>query len=125
MGLDRREKFYAIRYPHPSSTTRSAAALDNTERNPPTVRIALLLYTGYLALFFGTWSVNGVDYNRIGESAQTTRLGYALPTLIGGAFLVISLWALGWWRRVLHGLWDSALFLNLVTGAQPSAALLV
>jgi membrane protease YdiL (CAAX protease family) len=61
----------------------------------------LLLYFGYLAVFFATWIVNGVDYLRIGESAQTTKLGYALPTLFGCAFLVVAITRLGWWRRVL------------------------
>lgn len=67
----------------------------------PSVWMALLLYTGYLAIFFATWFVNGVDYTRIGESAQTTKLWYALPTLLGGAFLVAAISCLGWWRLVL------------------------
>jgi membrane protease YdiL (CAAX protease family) len=63
--------------------------------------MAVWVYAGYLAIFFATWTVNGVDYNRIGESANTTRLWYALPTLFGCAFLVLALSVLGWWRRVL------------------------
>ena len=74
-------------------------------RNPsgraPTVWMALLLYLGYLAIFFATWKINGADYNRIGESAQTTKLWYALPTLFGCGFLVVAISALGWWRVVL------------------------
>lgn len=71
--------------------------------SPPTspLRAGFLLYLGYLALFVTTWTVNGVDYLRIGESAESTRLWYALPTLFGCAFLVVALTALGWWRRVL------------------------
>lgn len=61
----------------------------------------VLLYLGYLAVFFSTWYVNGVDYMRIGENAQSTRLWYALPTLFGGALLVVGISALGWWRKVL------------------------
>lgn len=67
----------------------------------PSLRIGLFLYLGYLAVFFTTWIINGVDYNRIGESAETTRLWYALPTLFGCAFLLIALSLLGWWRVVL------------------------
>lgn len=63
--------------------------------------MAILLYAGYLALFFATWTINGVDYNRIGESAETTKLWYAFPTLFGCAFLVAALSVLGWWRPVL------------------------
>ena len=62
---------------------------------------SLALYGGYLAIFFTTWVLNGVDYQRIGESVETTRLWYALPTLFGGAFLVVALSVLGWWREAL------------------------
>jgi membrane protease YdiL (CAAX protease family) len=63
--------------------------------------MGVLLYFGYLAIFFCTWTVNGVDYNRIGESAETTKLWYALPTLFGGVFLMVAISLLGWWRMVL------------------------
>ncbi len=63
--------------------------------------MALLLYLGYLAIFFTTWTINGVDYQRIGENAETTRLWYALPTLFGCALLVVALSVLGWWRLAL------------------------
>ena len=56
----------------------------------PTPGMGLLLYAGYLAIFFTTWAINGVDYLRIGESTETTRLWYALPTLFGCAFLVVA-----------------------------------
>lgn len=70
-------------------------------KRPPSVWLGLALYLGYLAIFFCVWTVNGVDYNRIGEDAQTTRLWYAVPTLCGGAFLVLAISWLGWWRQVL------------------------
>ena len=77
----------------------------NTEQPLPThhssVWMGLLLYVGYLAIFFTTWAINGVDYLRIGESAETTRLWYALPTLFGCTFLVVALSVLGWWRSAL------------------------
>lgn len=65
------------------------------------IRTGILLYLGYLAIFFATWTINGVDYQRIGESVDTTRLWYALPTLFGCAFLVAAISALDWWRAVL------------------------
>ena len=70
-------------------------------KHAPSVKLGLLLYAGYLAIFFTTWTVNGIDYNRIGESAETIRLWYALPTLFGCAFLVVAITVLGWWRMVL------------------------
>ncbi len=63
--------------------------------------MGVLLYLGYLAVFFTTWTINGVDYNRIGENAHTTKLWYAFPTLFGSAFLVVAISFLGWWRPVL------------------------
>ncbi len=72
-----------------------------TLRHQPSVWLGVLLYCGYLAMFFTTWAINGVDYLRIGESAETTRLWYALPTLFGCTFLVIAISVLGWWRLVL------------------------
>ncbi len=73
----------------------------HTSRYKPSVSIGLLLYLGYLAVFFSTWTINGVDYNRIGENAETTKLWYAFPTLFGCAFLVIAISMLGWWRTAL------------------------
>ncbi|NTW64175.1 MAG: CPBP family intramembrane metalloprotease [Chlorobiaceae bacterium] len=77
----------------------------NTEqgklKRQPSVRTGLLLYAGYLAIFFTTWTINGVDYLRIGENVETTKLWYAFPTLFGCAFLVVAISILGWWRSVL------------------------
>jgi membrane protease YdiL (CAAX protease family) len=73
----------------------------NRSRREPSVWIGILLYLGYLAVFFTTWSINGVDYNRIGQNAETTKLWYAFPTLFGSAFLVVAISILGWWRMVI------------------------
>jgi len=70
-------------------------------RHTPSVRVGFALYLGYLVVFFTTWAINGVDYTRIGEDAQTTKLWYAVPTLLGCAFLFVAVTALGWWRDVL------------------------
>lgn len=67
-------------------------------RVKPTIFIGVAIYLIYLAIFYGTWAVNGVDYQRIGESATTTKLWYAMPTLLGSAFVAIAVTALGWWR---------------------------
>ncbi len=77
----------------------------NTSTQPlrwkPSVPTALLVYLGYLAIFYTTWYVNGIEYNDIGRDAMTAKLWYALPTLFGSTFLIIILWVLGWWRLVL------------------------
>jgi membrane protease YdiL (CAAX protease family) len=75
--------------------------VQNQSNRKPSVWIGILLYLGYLAIFFITWTINGVDYMRIGENAETTKLWYAFPTLFGCAFLVVLISALGWWRMVL------------------------
>lgn len=83
----------------------------DTDRRPsqlkPSVRLGLLLYAGYLAVFFAAWTINGVDYTRIGESVETTKLWYAIPTLAGCGFLAICISLLGWWRTVLFDRWKS------------------
>lgn len=73
----------------------------SSARFKPSLGVGLVLYFGYLVIVFATWVFNGVDYQRIGESVETTRLGYALPTLLGCSFLVVALTWLGWWRQVL------------------------
>jgi len=72
-----------------------------TPRVAPSVPAALLLYAGYLAVFFTTWVVNDVDYMTIGQTTESARLHYALPTLFGSAFLVVMLTVFGWWRITL------------------------
>jgi membrane protease YdiL (CAAX protease family) len=70
-------------------------------KHQPSVGLGMLLYLGYLAIFFSTWAINGVDYNRIGQNVETTKLWYAFPTLFGCAFLVVAITRLGWWRITL------------------------
>ncbi|GCL64772.1 CPBP family intramembrane glutamic endopeptidase [Pseudaquabacterium pictum] len=70
-------------------------------RVQPSVGAALVLYAGYLVLFYVTWVVNRVDYMTIGQTADSARLHYALPTLFGSAFLVVMLSVFGWWRITL------------------------
>lgn len=79
----------------------SMNAEHSTSKQLPSVWMGFLLYLGYLAIFFTTWTINGVDYLRIGESVETTKLWYALPTLFGCAFLVVAISILGCWRSVL------------------------
>ena len=79
----------------------SISSNENQNKWQPSVVLGIILYVGYLAIFFATWTINKVDYTRIGENAESTRLWYALPTLFGSLFLVVSITLLKWWRLVL------------------------
>jgi len=70
-------------------------------RFAPSVAIGVGVYVGYLAIFYTTWAVNHVDYTHIGETAESAKLHYAMPTLLGCLFLVVALSVLGWWRPVM------------------------
>ena len=67
----------------------------------PSIPIAIGIYLGYLAVFYTTWAVNDVDYPDIGKTVSSTKLHYAMPTLLGCVFLLIAVTALGWWRPTL------------------------
>jgi membrane protease YdiL (CAAX protease family) len=70
-------------------------------RIQPSVALGLLVYAGYLAIFYATWAINDVDYDTIGDTVESTKLHYAMPTLLGCAFLVVAISVLGWWRITL------------------------
>ena len=70
-------------------------------RFQPSVALGLLVYAGYLAIFYATWAINDVDYDTIGDTVESTKLHYAMPTLLGCAFLVVAISVLGWWRVTL------------------------
>lgn len=70
-------------------------------RFQPSVALGLLVYAGYLAIFYATWAINDVDYDTIGDTVESTKLHYAMPTLLGCAFLLVAISVLGWWRNTL------------------------
>jgi membrane protease YdiL (CAAX protease family) len=63
--------------------------------------IGVLVLATYLAVFYGIWIVNGVDYGRIGESASTILRWYVAPLAGGAVVLTVAASALGWWRPAL------------------------
>lgn len=88
--------------------TASTAEVDHTTPTPwervrfqPSVVLGLVVYAGYLAIFYATWKINNVDYDTIGDTVESTKLHYAMPTLLGCAFLVVAITVLGWWRITL------------------------
>jgi membrane protease YdiL (CAAX protease family) len=70
-------------------------------RVQPSVPIALGAYAAYLAVFFLVWIINDVDYPTIGDTVESTKLHYAMPTLAGSAVLLVLITRLGWWRIAL------------------------
>jgi membrane protease YdiL (CAAX protease family) len=67
----------------------------------PSVGIGLAIYFLYLAIFFTVWIVNKVDYPEIGKTLESTKLHYAMPTLIASIAVAIVISFLGWWKIVL------------------------
>lgn len=110
-------------------------------RYPPRPLTGLLVFLGYLAVFYGVWIVTSVDYTSIGDDADTVLRWYVAPTWIGGAFLALAVTWLGWWRPVLRererarprwilvapGFWLLLALLALVVGdySRLTAAMLV
>lgn len=60
-----------------------------------------LVLIAYLVVFYGIWAVNGVDYPRVGDSADTILRWYVMPLAGGAVVLVIAATLLGWWRPAL------------------------
>ncbi|MFN8126777.1 MAG: CPBP family glutamic-type intramembrane protease [Candidatus Nanopelagicales bacterium] len=63
---------------------------------------AVLAYLGYLLIFYGVWVINGIDYPRIGESAETALKWYVEPLAGGAVFLIIIVSVFGWWAPALR-----------------------
>lgn len=89
-------------------TTPTSTEADHTTPTPwegvrfqPSVALGLLVYAGYLAIFYATWKINNVDYDTIGDTVESTKLHYAMPTVLGCAFLIVAITVLGWWRITL------------------------
>lgn len=67
----------------------------------PQVRLGVLAFLGYLAVFYTIFVVNKIDYARVGESEDTLLRWYVAP-LTGGLVVVLVLVSvLGWWRPSL------------------------
>lgn len=86
---------------NPGSSGKGLLSVLTTPRHKPSIKIGLIIYFGYLLIFFTTWIVNKVDYTTIGNTVSSTMLHYALPTLIAGVFVAAAISYLGWWRITL------------------------
>ena len=75
--------------------------METTRRVAPRVRWGILAYLGYLAVFYGVWIANGIDYNHIGDNADTLLKWYVIPLAAGAVGITVFVSAYGWWRPAL------------------------
>jgi membrane protease YdiL (CAAX protease family) len=61
----------------------------------------VLLFLGYLVVFYGVWIITGVDYLNISQSADSILRWIVAPLAAGAVYLVIVVSAAGWWRPAL------------------------
>lgn len=70
-------------------------------RFKPSPKLAFIAYFSYLLVFYGIWIFNGIQYQHIGDTADTLLKWYVLP-LAGGSIVLLLLTTLfGWWKPAL------------------------
>lgn len=70
-------------------------------RAAPKPLTGLLVFLGYLAVFYSVWIATGIDYDRIGDDADTLLKWYVSPLAAGAVFLIVAVSIMGWWRPAL------------------------
>lgn len=70
-------------------------------RTTPRVWLGLLAVASYLAVFFGVWIFNGIDYLHIGDDEGTLLKWYLIPLIAGTIVLAVIVSIYGWWRPAL------------------------
>lgn len=73
----------------------------HTLRIAPRVWLGVLAYVMYLAVFYGVWIANGIDYPHIGDNQDTLWKWYLAPTLAGAVVISVIVSVFGWWRPAL------------------------
>ena len=69
----------------------------STLRVKPSIGIGIGVYAGYLAIFYATWAINGVDYPHIGETVESAKLHYvSLASCKGPGFRQVHGTTGGW-----------------------------
>jgi uncharacterized protein len=71
-------------------------------RAAPHPAVALAVFVAYLVVFYGIWIALGIEYDDIGDSAETILKWYVAPLAGGALVLVATISYLGWWRPVLR-----------------------
>ncbi len=83
----------------------TSTAEHSTTRAPrvsPTPRRAVLVFLGYLLVFYGVWVITGIKYEHIGDDASTLLRWYVAPLAAAAVYLIVVVGWLGWWRPVLR-----------------------
>lgn len=70
-------------------------------RVSPKPLTGILIFLGYLVVFYGVWIINNVDYARLTDSADTILKWIVAPLAAGAVYLIVVVSALGWWRPAL------------------------
>lgn len=70
-------------------------------RVQPSLLYALVILLVYMVTFSTIWIINDVDYKTIGKTIESTKLHYAMPTIISSIAVACLLTIFGWWRIVL------------------------
>lgn len=70
-------------------------------RSVPKPLTGVLVFLGYLVVFYGVWIITGVDYDNLSESSTTILKWIVAPLVAGAVYLVIVVSVLGWWRPSL------------------------
>jgi hypothetical protein len=61
----------------------------------PRPLVGVLVLVAYLAVFYGVWVLTGIDYERVGDSADTLLKWYVAPLAAGAVVLVVAASVLG------------------------------
>lgn len=70
-------------------------------RVKPSMMAAIIILVVYMAVFSTIWIINNVDYKTIGKTIESTKLHYAMPTIVSSFIVACLLTIFGWWRIVL------------------------
>lgn len=71
-------------------------------RVAPRPAVALVVFAAYLVVFYGIWIALGIEYDKVGDSAETIAKWYVAPLAGGALVLAFAVTRLGWWRPVLR-----------------------
>lgn len=75
--------------------------LQSKTRVQPSMIYASVILLVYMTVFSIIWIINDVDYKTIGKTIESTKLHYAMPTIVSSFVVACLLTIFGWWRIVL------------------------
>jgi len=67
----------------------------------PRVWIGLVVYVGYVAVFYTLQRLSGVPYPELGDSGSNLFFGAGVSLIVGAVLLAVTTTLLGWWRPAL------------------------